>query len=595
MSEQMSHPFVPVEIPAGLEPRWERRYKGRMRYELDALQSAGITPVPDSGLLGKGVLALTFDWALDSETTIQLKAIYPDEFPHLRPTVLLLSGLDPLPLRHISPLEGTLCLLGRDSRQWIASWSLHHLLREQLHEAIYGSQDEDPQGEPADFWWNALAPEGSYCLIDSRWSIGAEEEGTLGLRYVIDRLGKNGDPVFRAVTTEVTDSKGHTIHSWEGHVPHDLAAGKPLTVGWIRQDAALLPRSDLGALYRELDERYHMLQRSQLARFGSKQMLACCAVAHPVEIGFGEIGLGWVFFLVWGSPRSFPLYGRRKPTGQARPPMTVRVLQSLRAGPEDLGSRAPAVKLLRRRKILVVGTGAVGAPLVVELARCGCGDLYVLDGDRVEPGNSVRWPLGVSAWGRDKVSALEELVQREYPGTRVHAHMATLGSAGGQGNGKLIEQLVSSVDLVIDGTASYGVTMFLADQCAKSSVPMISLFATPTLGGGAVARFSGDGGCPNCLEYEWDRDDIGAPPGWGMDSTLFQPPGCSERTFSGASYDLQELSLQATRLAVETLSTDHVEDSIVQILSFVDEKGQRCPPRWTVHALPKRPECTCHA
>lgn len=152
---------------------------------------------------------------------------------------------------------------------------------------------------------------------------------------------------------------------------------------------------------------------------------------------------------------------------------------------------------------------------------------------------------------------------------------------------------MGEVDLVIDSSASHGVTTFLADRCRRTSIPFISLFATPTLTGGAVIRHAGDGGCPNCLEYAWHNNEIQPPPGWGSEDGLTQPPGCAERTFIGAGYDLQELSLQAVKLAVETLSSDTAASSVVQTLSFVDEEGRRCLPKWRMDPLPKHPACRC--
>jgi hypothetical protein len=171
--------FTPVHVPDGLEPRWEKRYQGRLRFELNALQHAGILPAPDFDALRNGHLVLTFDWPLDAATTLRLKAVYPDGFPHLRPQVFLLGGLDNPPMRHRSPIEGNLCLLGRDTRQWQPSWTLYELLSNQLADTILGTGEEDPQGEPADIWWNELGVKGTYCLVDSSWDLGEVSEGNL--------------------------------------------------------------------------------------------------------------------------------------------------------------------------------------------------------------------------------------------------------------------------------------------------------------------------------------------------------------------------------------------------------------------------------
>lgn len=255
--------------------------------------------------------------------------------------------------------------------------------------------------------------------------------------------------------------------------------------------------------------------------------------------------------------------------------------------------------MLRDKRILVVGLGAVGAPVAVELARNGCGVLHLLEHDTVEPGNTIRWPLGASAWGTYKLDALKKFLNQEYPATDIRPNPHCLGQPGDgsfqiPGDDDILNAILSEADLVVDGSVSHGVTTLLAERCRDANVPLISLFATPSLEGGAVVLYVENGGCPNCLEYSWEQDLITSPPGLDVeDDVLTQPPGCAERTFIGASYDLQELSLQAVRLVVQTLSEEKPLISMIQTLGLVDEHGKQCLPRWSVDPLPKHPECKC--
>lgn len=604
MKDKSKVSFSPVEIPADLEPRWERRYRGRFRYELAALQDAGITPEPEPDALIAGRLVLTFDWPLDAQTTLRLKAVYPDAFPHIRPQVFLLSGLDPLPTRHRSPVEGNLCLLGRDSRQWMPSWTLYKLLTEQLEDAIRGTGDEDPQAEPEEYWWNALGPAGAYCLIDSAWDLGNEQEGTLRLRYIMDgyRSEQSGGnktriPIIRATVIEVRDSNRMMLHRWEGSLSPDIAASTDiLTIPWVRLDEAILPGPDIGERIDDLRRAHTRLDRSQVCRINKGLSIDMFAITQPSELAFGRVGLGWIFIMAFGQPKAFNVGTTRK--SRKRLPLTVTTLPVYRAGLNDIGHRVPSFQLLREKRILIVGVGAVGAPVAIELARNGCGTLHLIDHDIVEPGNTIRWPLGTNTWGHAKVKALNDFLAKGYPNTEVLQHPDFLGqmavfSYEDPGDDDLLNAIIPEVDLVVDGSASHGVTTLLADRCREATVPLISLFATPTLEGGGVVLHGSEGGCPNCLEYAWHYGEITPPPGRGNEEGLTQPPGCAERTFVGAGYDLQELSLQTVRLVVETLSRQTPGESLIQTLSFIDDEGQRCPPRWRVEALPKHPECQC--
>ena len=215
----------------------------------------------------------------------------------------------------------------------------------------------------------------------------------------------------------------------------------------------------------------------------------------------------------------------------------------------------------------------------------------------VEPGNSIRWPLGATTWGQDKAAALAAFIRREYPWAEAIPHDHNIGTFSdkdyAEGDEELFATVLEGADLVIDAAAAYGVTTALSDECRERGLPLIALFAVPAVEGGVVARYEPNDGCPTCLEYAWHREQISKPPGLGDETALQQPAGCTELTFTGASYDLQELSLQAMRLVIDTLTgPDDDRKSTVLTLSLADA-GKRCLPRWQVDPLPKDPECSC--
>ena len=126
--------------------------------------------------------------------------------PRTRPIVSLHTDQAEYPLRHCSPIEGVLCLLGRDGRQWQHQWTLRRLLDEQLADALNGTGEEDPRGEPAEYWWNILSVPDSYCLVASDWTIGEAKGGTM--QMALHAQWAHGKPFVKAAVTEVLDEAG---------------------------------------------------------------------------------------------------------------------------------------------------------------------------------------------------------------------------------------------------------------------------------------------------------------------------------------------------------------------------------------------------
>lgn len=533
-------------------------------------------------------MIVEFDWPLSGQL-IPLRVIYPDSYPRIRPNVRLRGDSSTFPRRHCSPLDGNLCLLGRDTRQWRQQWTLRDLLENQLADALNDTGDEDPQGEPAEYWWNSFARRGSYCLVDSSWDLNGADGGTLKVRY---RFHKQDDaPAIHGVVTEVRDGNGTVMHNWSGAIPPELDTGsKDLTIPWTYIDQTILPNHKA----EQIDELMARFGRvPPWSEFSPSTTGRLFAVLYKMETGFRQDGLGWLFPFYFGPKKSFRA---AKPGKQVRPPR-ITIIPTYRAGDGDLGARVPAVGLLRAKKIAVVGLGAVGAPLAIELARNGCQLLHLVDHDTVEPGNAIRWPLGASAWGHGKGDSLAAFIRREYPWTTLREHDQAIGSFNhddpAQGDDSLFDSILPEVDLVVDATAAYGVSTILSDHCRARFIPLIALYASPPVEGGVVARFAPQSGCPTCLEFAHHAGTIARARGFGEDRGLQQPPGCAERTFTGASFDLQELSLQAMRLIVETLEhPDGAAESVVQTLSLVTD-GKRAPPAWRVDALPKAEECSC--
>ena len=147
------------------------------------------------------------------------------------------------------------------------------------------------------------------------------------------------------------------------------------------------------------------------------------------------------------------------------------------------------------------------------MARAGLGEVTFIDFDTVQPGNSLRWPLGRSAWGRGKASALANFIAENYPWTRASFVPGRLGEAITSSaavpphSGNVLApvfDLLRCADVVVDASASEEVQLALSHYCKRFGVPYVMGHGTHGVAGGVVARFlPGAEGCFVCLNEHW--------------------------------------------------------------------------------------------
>jgi molybdopterin/thiamine biosynthesis adenylyltransferase len=566
-------------------PEWERLFPGYMEWELACLRQRARAVVVNREKLAQGQLEVTFDWPLRGKWT-PLRAEFQSTHPYVRPQVFLCTAAEDWPERHVAPDSGNICLLGRDTVQWPPEWSLAELLERQLEGALLGGGEEDPQGEPAEFWWNNIGRgslRDSYCLVDSDWDLRSADSGNLELIVSFwPPVSRDDKPQVRAYVRRVLDTDSKTIAEWTMPLPPGLAEGRVMRVPWYRLDSVLLPRPNIA---RRLDE----LRQAHFGGPGRREALPGginirpYVFLHPIELDENRIGDGWLLGIEWGTSKDFSGRPGTAPKGT--------VIPILRAGRSDMGARVPAISALAGRTVVVVGVGALGAPIAIELARNGVGRLVLVDHDVVEPGNSVRWPLGAPVWGKLKITALKEYIEAQFPGCKVEPRQHALGMNSNPTDDELLSDVLEDASLVIDASASHGVNRLLWDRTQRRSVPMIQLGATPEVRGGTVVHYPVGGPCVLCLERARDAGTVDEAAG-SEDERRVQPAGCGERTFVGADYDLQELSLQAIRQAVAVVSRS-LTAGVVDTLDLAFG-GDRCsPPLWRRQALEPSSECNC--
>jgi adenylyltransferase/sulfurtransferase len=131
---------------------------------------------------------------------------------------------------------------------------------------------------------------------------------------------------------------------------------------------------------------------------------------------------------------------------------------------------------LKNARVLVVGAGGLGSPVLLYLAAAGVGTIGVVDDDLVDASNLQRQVVhGTSDVGRPKVDSAAEAVARVNPLVTVVPHRERLTAANAL-------DLVGGYDLVLDGTDNFPTRYLVADACVLAARPLVW---------GSILRFDG--------------------------------------------------------------------------------------------------------
>ncbi len=140
----------------------------------------------------------------------------------------------------------------------------------------------------------------------------------------------------------------------------------------------------------------------------------------------------------------------------------------------EIGEEGQA-KLLESR-VLVIGAGGLGAPILMYLAAAGIGTLGIVDDDSVDITNLQRQVIHRTAdVGRPKVESAADFVRALNPGLKVETHQARFTRDNALA-------LVAAYDLVVDGSDNFA-TRYLSNDA--------SYLAGRTLVSAAIMRFDG--------------------------------------------------------------------------------------------------------
>ena len=114
---------------------------------------------------------------------------------------------------------------------------------------------------------------------------------------------------------------------------------------------------------------------------------------------------------------------------------------------------------LKAARVLIIGAGGLGSPVLLYLAAAGVGTLGIVDDDTVSIDNLQRQVAhGTSDAGRPKVDSAADTIRRINPNVTVEAHNTRLTASNAMA-------LISRYDIIADGSDNFATRYLVSDAC----------------------------------------------------------------------------------------------------------------------------------
>jgi sulfur-carrier protein adenylyltransferase/sulfurtransferase len=162
------------------------------------------------------------------------------------------------------------------------------------------------------------------------------------------------------------------------------------------------------------------------------------------------------------------------------------------------GIGTEGARRLRAARVLVVGAGGLGSPVLQYLAAAGVGTIGIVDFDRVDLSNLQRQVIHAgSSLGEPKTASAARAIAALDPSIKTVQHETRLGAANAL-------DLFADYDLIVDGSDNFATRYLASDTAALLRKPYVW---------GSVLRFDGQ------VTVFWE----GAPDGRAVDYRDLHP------------------------------------------------------------------------
>jgi molybdopterin-synthase adenylyltransferase len=128
----------------------------------------------------------------------------------------------------------------------------------------------------------------------------------------------------------------------------------------------------------------------------------------------------------------------------------------------------PGQQALKNARVLVIGAGGLGAPVLLYLAAAGVGTLGVIDDDKVGLSNLQRQVIhGTPEIGQPKVDSAAAAITRLNPHVTIETHARRLAADNALA-------LVGAYDLIADGSDNFTTRYLVSDACFFARKPLVT-------------------------------------------------------------------------------------------------------------------------
>ena len=158
-------------------------------------------------------------------------------------------------------------------------------------------------------------------------------------------------------------------------------------------------------------------------------------------------------------------------------------------------------KKIFNSKILIIGMGGLGCPLLTYLAASGVGTIGIIDHDKVELSNLHRQTLFTTKdIGKFKVDQAKRKINQVNKRIKILSFKKKVTS-------KNIKNLFQKFDIICDGTDNYDTRYLINDECKKNKKILISAAISKFDGHLFKFNFTKKSSCYRCFMPEKPIDE----------------------------------------------------------------------------------------